>query len=125
MTAPGILLIQLGLYAGLYLLLRYGSQDWHRLLLSGRGVRPTGPHGTLTRRDALRAVLVFWAGAAILEIAAVLAFSLAERGPVGTALNSVGSAYGFTLFLLGVLAFIVGAQALWWAIWHGRTNRDA
>jgi len=64
----------------------------------------------------LRYWLAAWAISALLILAAAGALTLSDRWPVLSTKSQVAGVYGFAMFLLAGVGFLLGVIALWHAL---------
>ena len=86
---------------------------WAQELRRGYGIRPTGEDGAYTRRDHFRAAIVAFIGGILLVALGFAIAILGDHYPTMSTANNVAMAYMFGFVLLGGLAILCSAIAVW------------
>jgi hypothetical protein len=103
-------------FLAVWLIPRVAPPSWVAFLFSRPGVRPTGPHGTLRKRDILRYAAAAGIISTLLLLASLAAYSLSDHWPVTSSRSQIAAVYGFTMFLLAAVGYLLALITLWYAI---------
>ena len=85
---------------------------WVGELTRRRGVQPSGPNATLTRRDHFRTAGRALLAAIVLLGASIPIMNLADNYPNGSLASNIAFAYGMMCFLLFDVAMLVALIAV-------------
>ena len=112
MTIGKIFLVFTTLLVLVALVRRFGPPTLVDYLFRARGVRPSGPHGTFTRRDILKAAGWSLGISAALAAAALGSMQIGFTWPDYTTAHQIAMVYGFGFTLLAGVAFLAALLAL-------------